>query len=226
MQRPAGDVVGLGLVPRLLRWLLRAILSMLFRFDVRGLEHLPSERYIVAANHPSWLETLTLVAFLPARHGLRVLASGAATVDVGRRRWLLEAADVILPFHLDSGSEARAAIRHAVDLLKRGSSIGIFPENRTSPTDPEGHLRPLRRGVAMLARVSGVPVVPVGIADTRQLWLRRRIRLNVGEPLAPPADRREDEAFLARLAERIEALRPPREPLPRRRHWTWLSRLF
>jgi hypothetical protein len=50
--------------------------------------------------------------------------------------------------------------------------------------------------------------------------------VRIGEPIAPPADKRDDDAFLARLAAAIEALRPSAEPLPARRHWTWLSRLF
>jgi 1-acyl-sn-glycerol-3-phosphate acyltransferase len=212
-------------LPRILRTLLRWILLALFRFEIEGLERLPRRPYIVAANHPAWLETMTLIAFLPAERGLRFLASRAATF-VGWRRTLLKRADAVLPFDMESGSEARTAIRRAVELLEGGSSIGIFPEDLTQPTTPDGTVRPLRRGVAMLARVSGVPVVPVGVADTRELWRGRRIRIVVGEPIAPPRERGEDEAFLAALHERIEALRPRQEPLPARRPWPWLSKLF
>lgn len=214
------------LLPRLLRASLRLILRSLFRFELRGLERLPHGPYLVAANHPSWLETVALAAFLPAKRGPRFIASRAATYQIGWRRWVLERAEAVLPFDLDSGSEARAAIRRAVELLERGSSIGIFPEDLTQPTPPDGTVRPLRRGVAMLARVSGAPVVPVGVPDTRELWRGRRIRVVVGEPLPPPRARAEDEAFLASLRERIEALRPGPEPLPANRPWRWLSKLF
>ena len=72
----------------------------------------------------------------------------------------------------------------------------------------------------------GALVVPIGVSDTRELWLRRRIRINVGQPLEPPRERRDDERFLGDLAASIEALRPRCEPLPARRPWRWLSRLF
>ena len=227
-ERPtaAEQPLRLGPVPRLLRTLLRWVLLSLFRFEIRGVEHLPRGRYLAASNHPAWLETFALVAFLPAERGLRILASRAATVGIGWRRQILDRADTVVPFDVESGSEARTAIRRVVELLERGSSIAIFPENLAEPTPPDGAVRPLRRGVAMLARVSRTPVVPISISDTRELWRGRRIRITVGEPLAAPRERGEDEAFLAALRERLESLRPPAEPLPERRPWPWLSKLF
>jgi 1-acyl-sn-glycerol-3-phosphate acyltransferase len=215
----------LGPVPSLLRSLLRWLLRRLFAFELVGLERIPQGRYIVAANHPGWIETLALAAFLPANGGLRTLASRRATIEIGWRRVILNLADVVLPLDIE-GREARPAIRAAVEYLRRGAAISIFPEDRSEPTRPDGALRPLRRGVAFLARASESPVVPVGVPDTRELWRGRHLRINIGEPLAPPRERAEDERFLAELAVRIEALRPPVEPLPAQRSWTWLSKLF
>jgi len=213
------------LVPRLLRGLLRWMLRRLFVFEIAGLERVPRGRFIVSANHPAWLETLAVAAFLPAEGGLRFLASRRATYDIGWRRWILTLADVVLPLDID-GHDARPAIRTAVAQLKSGAAIGIFPEDLTQPLPPDSRLRPLRRGVAFLARASGSPVVPVGVSDTRELWRGRLVRIQVGEPLAPPPDKTEDDAFLARLASQIEALRPCAGPIPARRSWTWLSKLF
>lgn len=215
----------LGLLPRLARAVLRWLVRGLFRVEIRGLEHLPRGRYIVAANHPAWLEAFLLAAFLPAVGGLRLLAERARTTDVAWRRPVLRWADIVLPLDAE-GRDARAALRAAAEQLRRGAAIGIFPEDLTHPSDAEAHVRPLRRGVAALARLGDSPVVPVGVADTRELWRGRLIRVRIGEPLDPPRERAGDEAFVQRLAERIEALRPPAEPVPARRSWTWLSRLF
>jgi 1-acyl-sn-glycerol-3-phosphate acyltransferase len=216
---------GLGLVPRALRAALRFVLTRLFVFELEGLQQVPRGRYIAAANHPAWLETFALVAFLPAERGLRMLASRRATMAIGWRRAILNLADAVLPLDMDQG-DIRAAIRTAVESLRGGAAVGIFPEDLTLPTNPEGQVRPLRRGVAFLARSSESPVVPVGVADTRELWRGRRIRLRIGQPLPPPRTRQEDEAFLATLASTLEALRPPAEPLPSNAPWRWLSRLF
>jgi 1-acyl-sn-glycerol-3-phosphate acyltransferase len=217
-----------GLSPRarVTRWLLRRVLEVFFTFEVRGLEHLPRGSYIVSANHPAWLETFALLVFLPTRYGLRMLASRAATFDHKWRRPFLDSADAVLPIDRHGNVDNRGMIRAAIEQLKGGISIGIFPEVLDHPPPPDGSLRPLQRGVALLARASGAPVVPVGLTDTRELWLKRRIRINVGQPLEPPRDRRDDDRFLADLAANIEALRPPAEPLPARRPWRWLSTLF
>jgi 1-acyl-sn-glycerol-3-phosphate acyltransferase len=206
--------------------LLRWILERLFVFEVRGLEHLPRDSYIVSANHPAWLETFALLVFLPASRGLRMLASRAATFDHKWRRPFLDSADAVLPIDRHGSVDNRGMIRAAIEQLKGGISIGIFPEVLDYPPPPDGSLRPLQRGVALLARASGAQVVPVGITDTRELWLKRQIRINVGQPLEPPRDRADDEHFMAALAASINALRPPVEPLPARRPWRWLSNLF
>jgi 1-acyl-sn-glycerol-3-phosphate acyltransferase len=217
--------VRLGWLPRLLRVVLRWLLERLFVIEMVGLERVPRGRYIAAANHPGWVETFTLVAFLPAERGLRMLASHAVTTGIGWRRPFVAAADAILPLDLENG-DVRASIRVAVGLLKGGSAIGIFPEDLTDPTPPDGTVRPLRRGVAFLARASHSPVVPIGVPDTRQLWRGRRLRFVVGEPLPIPTSKAEEEALLVQLAERLEALRPRPEPLPAKRPWPWLSNLF
>ncbi|MCC7107301.1 MAG: 1-acyl-sn-glycerol-3-phosphate acyltransferase [Chloroflexi bacterium] len=222
---PVGDLPSPGWLPRLARAFMRCVLRRVFRFEIEGLGHIPRGRYIISANHPAYLETFTLVAFVPADRGLRVLASRTATTDIPWRRWILDRVDIVLPVDLE-GRESRTSIRTAVNQLRAGGSIAIFPEDIRERRASDAGLRPLRRGVALLARSSQSPVVPVGVSDTRELWLGRTIRVRIGEPIAPPADKREDDAFLARLAAAIEALRPPPEPPPARRHWSWLSRLF
>ena len=62
--------------------------------------------------------------------------------------------------------------------------------------------------------------------DTRELWRGRLIRIRVGEPLAPPHEKLDDDAFLAQLSGQIDALRPAPGPVPALRSWTWLSKLF
>jgi hypothetical protein len=150
---PLQDLPQLGWLPRFARAFMRWVLRRVFRFEIEGLEHIPRGRYIVSANHPAYLETFTLTAFLPADRGLRVLASRTATVDIPWRRWLLDRVDLVLPVDLE-GRESRASIRAAVDQLRAGGSIAIFPEDIRERAAPDASLRPLRRGVALLARSS------------------------------------------------------------------------
>jgi 1-acyl-sn-glycerol-3-phosphate acyltransferase len=201
------------------------LLGRFFRFELVGVEHLPTGRYIVAANHPGWLEAFGLIAFLPAERGLRAIAKRDVTTAIPWRRWLIEQADAVLAIDPRQG-DVEDAIRLAVRQLRGGAAVCIFPEPPHTPMDSYEHLLRLRRGVAFLARVGESPVVPVGVADTRELWLGRRIRINVGAPLPPPRSHAEEAQFLCELAQQIERLRPPADPLPDRPHCRWLSRLF
>lgn len=70
----------------------------------------------------------------------------------------------IIPINPNSAD--KAAITATVKLLKSGKSILIFPEGTRSRT---GSLIKARRGVLLLAKLTGVPIVPLGIEGTEKL---------------------------------------------------------
>ncbi len=80
------------------------------------------------------------------------------------------------------------AISCGVDALRSGLSVVIFPEGRRSR---RGELLRFRKGVAVLAKETGCPVIPVSIQGTERamppgsLWIPRRSNLSVrfGRPL-------------------------------------------
>jgi 1-acyl-sn-glycerol-3-phosphate acyltransferase len=44
---------------------------------------------------------------------------------------------------------------------------------------------PFKKGFAHFAIKAGVPLVPVALSGTKDLWLRKRIRVIIGRPIAP-----------------------------------------
>ncbi len=178
--------------------------------DVRidGREHIPTTgRVLIACNHPSMLNTLIPWAILdrnPAvlvvSHAFRVPALGSVLRALGnvpvrrdvRVRWLPRR---------DHRLERAASAKAAVDVLGRDGVVQLYPEGKIAG----GWLRrgnviqDLAPGVARIARVTGSPVVPVGI---RLGWrfgrrgLQHTIRMNVGPPI--PAARTSDDAELLR----------------------------
>ena len=87
------------------------------------------------------------------------------------------------------------AVRTAIDRLKRGRLIGVFPEGglRTGPTSVlEG--APLKPGVAALAQMTQAPVIPCAVIGTDALydpgrwftWRHTPVWIAFGPPLAPP----------------------------------------
>jgi 1-acyl-sn-glycerol-3-phosphate acyltransferase len=73
-------------------------------------------------------------------------------------------------------------------ILARGDSLILFPEGRLGET--EGHLYPLKRGTVIYALRAGVPIVPVGLIGTNDLFWRKELTIRFGKPLYfPPTTR-------------------------------------
>ena len=104
------------------------------------------------------------------------------------------------------------ALRAAINVLKAGGRVLIFPEGTRSRT---GELLPFKKGPFVLAIASQVPIVPVYCAGTfaimpkGTLWVRPKpVTIRVGEPIETEGLRYEDrEDLLQRTRVQIEALR-------------------
>jgi 1-acyl-sn-glycerol-3-phosphate acyltransferase len=83
------------------------------------------------------------------------------------------------------------SLRRALQALRAGSVLGIFPEGGRST---DGALKPVKPGAALLALRAGVPLVPTGIRGTFAAYSRhhliprpRPITVRFGEPVLFPA---------------------------------------
>lgn len=185
-------VVAMYLAARFVYWVGRLFLRL--RFE--GLENLPAERpYVICANHLSYLDTFLVASILPARliHRLFFLGhtryfSRPLTVFAGR---LLK----VIP--VDPGANARHALRLAAEALRQGHVLCVFPEGGRSI---DGRLKPFRKGPAILACELRIPVVPVRITGTYEVWPRASdgvglhpVRLHIGRPLFPEAEETPDD---------------------------------
>jgi 1-acyl-sn-glycerol-3-phosphate acyltransferase len=56
------------------------------------------------------------------------------------------------------------AVRRAIQVLRAGRVLTVYPEGRRGP----GDFRRVRTGVAYLAAVTGTPILPVALLGTRQ----------------------------------------------------------
>lgn len=67
-------------------------------------------------------------------------------------------------------------------IFARGDGMMIFPEGKLGSVEGELQL-PLARGVAIYALRAGVPIVPVAVIGTQDLYLGKELTIRFGEPL-------------------------------------------
>lgn len=67
-------------------------------------------------------------------------------------------------------------------ILEQGQGLMLFPEGCLGTTEGKLSL-PLKRGTAIYTLRSGVPVVPVALIGTKNLYYRKTLTLRFGEPL-------------------------------------------
>ena len=115
-------------------------------------------------------------------------------------------------------------------LFAGGDSLMLFPEGKLGMT--EGQLLPLKRGAVTYALRGGVPIVPVALVGTKNLYLRKELIIRIGTPLRFPPSKRpkasQVTAATVALGEAIEELLPRdyREPQGRKLLRGFLNRMF
>lgn len=152
---------------------------------VSGVGNLPKkEAFILAANHSSYIEHLMIgsAVLLYLNKKLHFLAKKEHFDGFLERLWHNYLAAI--PIDRRKGEKA---LDIAVSYLKNGKLIEIYPEGTRSLN---GKIQRGKTGVARLALVAKVPVVPVGIIGTFEILPKgktipefKRAVLNFGKPL-------------------------------------------
>lgn len=101
--------------------------------------------------------------------------------------------------------------RIVLGILAQGDGIILFPEGRLGSAEGQLHL-PLKRGTVIYALRAGVPIVPIALIGTHDLYWRKELTLRVGEPLhfdqTSRPNRKEVEIALDKLQAAMQALLP------------------
>jgi 1-acyl-sn-glycerol-3-phosphate acyltransferase len=224
---PAADLLPVSrranLPYRLVRLIAVPILRLLFTFDVQGRNNVPrSGNYIVIANHLNWLDEFTLLYLFPIEPRLHFLADPTILVTRKFQWWLVRTTGGYVPVVRERHGD-QTLFRHVDHALEIGAAVAIFPEGNYGPG--EGGLLPFHKGFAHFATKAGVPVVPVALSGTKDLWLRKRIRVVIGEPI--PSSGQDPERLTQLAFERMRQMLPAySEPPGRKFLRNWLTHLF
>ncbi|MFC4785891.1 lysophospholipid acyltransferase family protein [Nocardioides sp. MAHUQ-72] len=177
------------------------------RFQMSGTEHVPREGGVLLAyNHIGYVDFVY--------GGLAANPSGRLVRFMAKRelfdhRWTGPLMRSLHHIEVDRG-EGLASYHTAVDYLRAGEAVGIFPEATISRSM---ELKEFKTGAVRIAAAAGVPVVPVILWGTQRMMTKghpkdfsrgKTITIKVGEPMLPTGE--DPAAETAELRSRMAAM--------------------
>ena len=183
-----------------LKAVFRPLTAGLFAVQVRGGENVPaSGPLVVAANHRSYLDPPLLGTWFP-----RVLHYMAKR-ELFKNPVIGAVLRSVHAFPVDRDRADLGAIKHALETLKRGECVGIFPEGRRNA---DGAAK-ARGGAVLIAASARCPIVPVALVRTDEAMRRlrgARVEVRIGTPLVfQGTERKATKIEIERWTEELSA---------------------
>lgn len=139
-------------------------LKLVNRYRVYGIQNVPKTGgVIIASNHASYLDPpavgassrrMRMTHFMARDTLFRNPLMGAFLHRVG-----------VIPLDRDKGD--LKAMKTAIQLLRDGAAVALFPEGTRSP---DGNLQPPKPGIGFLVAKGQAPVVPVYVHGSYEAW--------------------------------------------------------
>ena len=147
----------------LVKPLLIFLIYLLYPPKVKGLDNIPKEGAIVlAGNHTKWTDPEVICAVIKKRQ-VHFLAKDQLFKGPYRIiTYIMGAIPVNRKIHDHN------ALENAIEGLKRGLTIGIFPEGTINRTD--GVIMPFKIGAVKMAKEANCPIVPFTITGEYKLF--------------------------------------------------------
>ena len=148
---------------RIVRPIVRFLFLSLFRPRIKGIENIPkNENYILAGNHTKWLDPVMLVAIVKdeihflAKDSLfkgitKPIVKGMGAIPVNRK------------------IHDHQALENAIDALRKGAVIGIFPEGTINREKKEPTL-PFKIGAVTMANTTNTKIIPFVITGKYKVF--------------------------------------------------------
>ncbi|MBP7963729.1 MAG: 1-acyl-sn-glycerol-3-phosphate acyltransferase [Caldilineaceae bacterium] len=201
MAFPVHDASG---VYRAIYRLVRIMRPFCFRVDAHDAYRVPvTGGVILASNHTHGFEVFAMG--LSCHRQIHFMAK-KELFDI--HPWLTYLIKGAGAFPVRRGQGDKTALETAVEVLHQGKALGIYPEGTRHPALARG-----KSGTVRTAMMAGVPVLPVGVAGTREAAARifkpqRRgvITVRYGEPITFTGDPQDPVAVQRATTEVMVAL--------------------
>ena len=167
----------------------------------------PSATSIYISNHQSFLDIPATFGAIPVNLHFVAKQEIRKMPFIG---WYMMATGMIF-IDRSNREKSMQSLKKAGELIRKGKNVIMFPEGTRSRT---GEIRRFKKGGFLLARESGVALVPVYVKNTGNVWpankflfIPGKIEVRIGKPI-PPSEfdgmRLEDMAEKVRQA--VQAL--------------------
>jgi 1-acyl-sn-glycerol-3-phosphate acyltransferase len=190
------------------------------RFTLRGTEHVPrAGGAVMAINHVGYLD-FTYAGLAARASGRLVRFMAKQEVFTHRVSGPLMRGMHHIPVDRDAGA---GSYRHAVDALRSGEIVGVFPEATISRSF---ELKEFKAGAVRMAAEAGVPLLPTVIWGSQRVWTKDhpkrlgRSRVPITVMVGPPVE----VATTADAVAETEALRARMERMLHEAQETYVDR--
>lgn len=183
------------------------IMAVAWRLRWWGGENVPQQGgVLMVCNHQSYLDLLALGVAIPRRH-----FHGMARTGLFKNAFFSKLIRSYNAFPVDASKGDMRAMRTAIERLKQGQLVLIFPEGSRSP---DGHVHPFAKGIEVVIRRAKPTVVPAAIEGLYDIlpphrkWPSRgRAAVAFGKPIDAETLLSADQPVPALLQNRVEQLR-------------------
>jgi long-chain acyl-CoA synthetase len=142
--------------------------------------------YLICPNHQSYIDPFLVCSILPRSALGLILHVGASRYFTGLAKSQLARLINVVP--IDPDKHLLRAMRAGAAIMREGRILNVYPEGRRSF---DGKLGVFKKGAAILATELNVPIVPVTLDGTYQIWPRgssrirfAKVTIAFGEPIA------------------------------------------
>ena len=190
----------------IVQWAFRVILVIAgVEVTVIGEENVPDEPVLFIGNHRSYFDIL--VTYSRCKRLTGYVAKKEMLGYPLLRDWMKRLYCLFLD--RDNMKEGLKAILQAIDYVKQGISICIFPEG-TRNKGEELSLLPFHQGSFKIAEKSGCAIIPMSLNNTAEIFenhfpriKKTHVILEYGKPIYPKDLDREEKKRLAQTCQDI-----------------------
>lgn len=160
----------------LARWVVLQVSKLLYKVRYEGTEKVPEGGFVLCSNHISLFDPIFVaVKVKPQCHFM-------AKEELFKNKALGLLLSSLGAFPVARGKGDTGAIDYAVELVKNGGVVGIFPEGTRSKT---GQLQRLKSGAVVVAAQTGCGLQPCIIKKGKKKFLRTPVTVRYGDFIPP-----------------------------------------